>query len=90
DVFTELFGVRNSLQFRVDVMNFTNLLNKEWGQGSTFVQNRLLTNPSKDASGALRYRFNNISGKLLDHTFDKTATIFDVYRIQFGFRYNFN
>ena len=33
DVFTNFWGKRHTLQFRADVLNFANLLNKDWGVG---------------------------------------------------------
>ena len=62
DLFTNLGGGRHSLQFRADFLNFSNLLNHDWGVGQRFVGttaaglNQPLTNAAVDANGAARYR----------------------------------
>lgn len=90
EVYADFLGKRNTLQFRADILNFGNLLNKNWGVGQSLVSNSPLTNPGVDANGVSTYRLRNISGKLLDQTFQYNAGIADVYRIQFSIRYIFN
>jgi hypothetical protein len=89
EVFTELFGKRNSLQFRMDILNFTNLLSSDWGLSQRFVTTQPLINVAP-VDGKVLYQLRAVNGKLIDHTFEKTAGIDDVYRIQFGVRYTFN
>jgi len=43
-----------------------------------------------DSQGRPLYRLRNIGDKLLDRTFQQSATINDVYRIQLSLRYTFN
>lgn len=81
---------KNTLQIRFDILNFTNLLNSEWGVGDVFNTTQPLTNPSVDGEGRSLYRLRNIGGELVTETFQPSATIFDVYRLQLGFRFNFN
>lgn len=85
---------KNTLQVRFDILNFTNLLNKDWGVGDVFTSTSPLVigsgRPTVDADGKSIYRLRSIGGKLVDKTFQPSATIFDVYRIQLGFRFNFN
>ncbi len=52
DVFKNIAGRRNSLQFRVDIANFGNLLNSDWGVGQRLVNAQPLdqSRPA-DASG---------------------------------------
>lgn len=90
EVFTELFGKRNALQFRADILNVGNLLNKDWGIGNTVVSTSPLISRGADSQGKAFYRLRNIGDKLISKTFDKTAGISDVYRIQFSVRYMFN
>lgn len=93
DLFTNFMGKRNTLQFRIDFLNFTNLLNKDWGVSQRMVNNQPLVVPSSgnpDANGKMTYRLRNINGKLMTTTFEDNVTIYDVFRIQFGLRYNFN
>ncbi|AFH49935.1 Hypothetical protein IALB_2232 [Ignavibacterium album JCM 16511] len=90
EFYGEFIGKKNSLQVRVDILNFTNLLNKNWGVGDEFVTTSPLIFRSIDTEGKPVYRLRSVGGKLIDKTFQKSATVLDVYRIQLGIRYNFN
>ncbi len=90
EFYTELLGKKNSLQFRLDILNFTNLLNKSWGVGDVFTTTQPLIFRSVDSEGKPVFRLRNIGDKLIDKTFQPSANVFDVYRIQFGIRYIFN
>ena len=94
DVFKEIGGRRHSGQIRLDVTNFGNLLNKNWGVSQRLVQRQILTNPGVDANGALTYRFalvnaNTASQKLLDTSYQSGSSIADVYVLMLSFRYTF-
>jgi hypothetical protein len=73
----------------MDIDNFTNLLNHDWGVGQRLISNTPLTDPSVDANGALRYRLRAISGKLMSSSYERTSFLSDVYRIMFSIRYMF-
>lgn len=96
DIFGNLFEKRNTLQFRVDFLNFGNLLNKNWGVGQRLVTTQPLVVPAKadggpaDANGAAQYRLKNTNGKLLSTSYEQTNGMADVFRIMFSLRYNFN
>jgi hypothetical protein len=94
DIFTNIGSKRHGLQARIDIFNFSNLLNKNWGLGWRLVNNTPLTNPAVDAQGRATYRLRVINNQLMDHSLERTATLTsssgDVYRIQFSFRYTFN
>jgi hypothetical protein len=90
DLFTNLGGKRNALQFRVDIFNFSNLVNKNWGVGQSFVTTSPLVSPSVDAQGRLQYRMRVIGGQLISNSFQQTAGLSDVYRVQFSLKYSFN
>jgi hypothetical protein len=92
EVFTDLFNRRNTLQFRIDILNIGNLLNKEWGVGQRLVHNQPLIPASSrvDGNGEALYRLRSIGGELMSESFEQTAGIDDVYRIQFSLRYIFN
>jgi hypothetical protein len=90
EVFAEIFGKRNTLQFRADILNVGNLLNKDWGVGDAVVSTSPLISRGADAQGKAFYRLRNIGNKLISTTFDKTVGVTDVYRIQFSVRYMFN
>jgi hypothetical protein len=89
EAYTELFGKRNSLQFRIDIINVANLLNKNWGISQRLVTTSPLINqPTTD--GRVSYQLRTVNGKLIDHTFEPTAGIDDVFKLQLGLRYTFN
>jgi hypothetical protein len=90
DVFTDVGGKRNSLQFRIDIINVGNLLNKNWGVGQRLVSTQPLVARGADAQGRARYRLRNIGPELLSTPLEQTAGLGDVYRIQLGVRYTFN
>lgn len=93
DLFHSIKGMRHSGQIRLDITNFGNMLNHNWGVGQTMIQNRILTNPAADAQGRLSYRLATISTSsgpaLISKTFQTTAGIADVYVMMLSFRYTF-
>lgn len=91
DLFTNVGGQRNTVQIRLDILNFANMLNNDWGTGYRFVQTQPLVARGADASGAARHRFRNVGNQLLaPQSFERTAFERDVWRMQLGVRYNFN
>jgi hypothetical protein len=94
DLFTSIGGMKHSGQIRLDITNFGNMLNHNWGVGWSMYNNRVLTNPAADANGALSYRLatrTTSSGPvLLTNTFQRTAGSSDVYVMMLSFRYTFN
>ncbi|MBI3492183.1 MAG: TonB-dependent receptor [Acidobacteria bacterium] len=93
DVFHSIGGRRHSGQIRLDITNFGNLLNHDWGVGQTMIQNRILSPQGADAQGRALYRLatvNTASGPaLVSKTFQTTAGISDVYVMMLSFRYTF-
>ena len=89
DVFTNLGGERHRFQFRVDVINFGNLLNSDWGVAQRLVSNQPLTNPAADAQGRATYRLRVINGQLMNKSLEQTADLNDVYRVMFSLKYFF-
>ncbi len=55
DVSRRIGGQPNSLQVRLDFLNFTNFLKSDWGVSQTLVTSRPLASAGVDASGASRY-----------------------------------
>jgi hypothetical protein len=90
DLFTDIGGKRHALQARIDIFNVGNLLNKSWGVGDRFLNDRPLTSPRADSEGRLSYRLATSGSELLSQSTEKTAGLSDVYSIQFSFRYSFN
>ncbi|MCL4821639.1 MAG: carboxypeptidase regulatory-like domain-containing protein [Vicinamibacteria bacterium] len=96
DLFTNIGGKKHSLQFRADILNVGNLISKNWGLSQFLTSTSPLVVPASnaggpvDASGRPRYTLRNIGGQLMNTSFQKSASINDVYRVQFSLRYNFN
>ncbi len=93
DVFVGTKGMRHAGQIRLDILNFGNLLNHNWGQGYSMYANRILTTPAADANLALSYRMAYITTAtdriLVPQTFQRTAGSSDVYVMMLSFRYSF-
>jgi len=95
EFFTNLLEKKNALEFRIDLLNVGNLLNKKWGVGKRY---RFTSNNSvqplqfmrADADGVPVFRFRNTGNQLLTDPLEQTTEITDVFRIQFGIRYTFN
>jgi hypothetical protein len=89
DIFRNVFGRRQNLQVRLDIQNVGNLINNDWGISQRVINNQPLVAAGADAAGRPTYRFRNIGTELLPQTFQPTASVFDVYRMQLGVRYLF-
>ena len=90
DVFKNVKGRRNAGQFRIDIQNFGNMLNSNWGVGQRLIRNNILTTPAADANGRLGYRMQVVNNQLVRNTFESTSGILDVYQFMLSFRYSFN
>lgn len=90
DVFFKIGGQSHKLQFRADILNFTNLLNHSWGVGTQFNSNQPLLPAGADAQGRATYRLRILNNALMNESFRPSAGINDVYRIQLGVKYFFN
>jgi hypothetical protein len=95
-VFTDIGGKRNKLEIRLDILNFSNRLNHNWGVGQRLVNTQPLIVPTAaqggpaDAQGRAQYRLRNIGAQLISKTYEPTAGLGDVFRLQLGIRYTFN
>jgi len=90
DVFRRVSGAKHSGQIRLDITNFGNLLNHNWGVGQRIINPQILTSPSADAQGRLTYNLQSLSGNLLTSPLQTSAGIGDVYVMMLSFRYTFN
>ena len=90
DVFHRVGGARHSGQIRLDITNFGNLLNHNWGVSQRLVNNQILTSPAVDAQGRLSYTMQTANGNLLTSPWQTNAGIADVYVMMLSFRYQFN
>jgi Carboxypeptidase regulatory-like domain len=97
DLFRNVGGQRNGFQIRVDILNFGNLLNDNWGVQqrpvgtiNTNQQLQILTNPGIDAQGRSNYNLAVVNNQLITRTFQSSATTGDVYQFMVSLRYLFN
>jgi hypothetical protein len=91
DVFKDIKGKRNAGQFRIDIQNFGNMLNSNWGVGQRVIRNNILIpNTAPDAQGRLSYRMQVVSNQLVSKSFESTSGLVDVYQFMLSFRYSFN
>ncbi|MDH4090927.1 MAG: carboxypeptidase regulatory-like domain-containing protein [Cyclobacteriaceae bacterium] len=90
EFFLDVKGKRNTLQFRVDIFNFGNLLNNKWGVGKTIINSSPLQVISINANGEPVYRFNTVNNVLQTDTYRTRVSIDDVWQMQLGLRYIFN
>jgi hypothetical protein len=89
DVFATLSGRRHSGQIRLDILNFGNLLNSDWGAGQRLIRNQILTNGGADTQGRATYRLAVVNNELLTTSYEKTAGFNDVWSMMVSFRYTF-
>jgi hypothetical protein len=95
DIFTNLGGKKNVLQFTVDIFNFGNLLNKNWGTFKLVNAPSILV-PTNQASlvpgGTVKptFRLQTDRNQPVTNTFRDNNTITSTYYMQFGLRYTFN
>ena len=86
---------------RLDIQNFGNMLNSNWGVAqrpvasiNTNNQIQILTNPGVDAQGRATYRLATVNNELIRDTYQSSATISqyitDVYQFMVSLRYSFN
>lgn len=90
DVSRRIAGRANSLQIRLDILNFSNFLNKNWGVSQGLVTNRPLASAGVDISGASQYRLATVGTALISKSYVKFVNTTDVWRMQLGVRYAFN
>ncbi len=104
DLFKDIGNKRHALQFRADILNFTNLLNSSWGVGQRYtvsgqfqpinIQPLIVPSSSQggaaDLQGRAQYRLAVVNNQLITNSLQQTAAIADVYRVQFSFTSSFN
>ncbi len=84
-------GASHRLQVRLDMLNFTNWLNHNWGVGSSLTTSSPLTYRGQNAAGEPTYYLYAPGGQLITSTFKKSASVTnDVWRMQLAVKYFFN
>ena len=99
DFSIKIAGKKNTFQFRADILNFTNLLNRNWGVSQratapnilSVVRNQGATLANGFIPGVQLAQQVDEQGKvsLAKDTFIKNASVFDVWQAQFTLRYIF-
>ncbi|MEY3350497.1 MAG: hypothetical protein RIQ50_608 [Bacteroidota bacterium] len=89
DVFTNIGKRRNTIQVSLDILNFTNLLNKEWGVvKATTIRNPLVF-AGYNSAGQPTYRMSQIGGQLVTSPYTTVQSFASTWGLQFGVRYIF-
>jgi hypothetical protein len=96
DFFIKIAGKKNSFQFRADILNFTNFLNRDWGISQRAGTNILAVAQAPSSSNnftpfyTLGLQTDNEGKRFLARdSFQKNASISDVWQAQFTLRYTF-
>lgn len=85
-------GQRNTLQFSLDVLNFGNLLNNEWGVYKTNAlsnSGKILRYEGKDASNVPSFSMVKVNGEYPTETYSPLYNYSQVWQLQIGVRYIF-
>jgi len=95
DIFHDIGGKRNTLQFTVDIFNFGNMLNKSWGIFQSINAPAILVPTNQNAivaNGDIRptFRLQTDRGMPATSTFRDNNSFNSVWYMQFGLRYTFN
>jgi hypothetical protein len=101
DFFVNVAGKRNTIQLSLDILNFGNLLNSNWGKSPFYNQNNILVMTNSTASPGIlpvvaggtvipTFRLNPYNNAMLTKTFSNTVGYASTYSMQFGIRYIFN
>jgi len=95
EIFVKTGKNKNALQFTLDIFNFGNLINSDWGKSKTINASSILipTNPTSLVAGGTvvpTFRLAASQGAPVTNTFRDNVSVFSTYSMQFGLRYNFN
>src|SRR5690606_9530014 len=105
DLYTNIGNKKNTLQLSLDVINFGNLLNKNWGIqsrlndaqmviGNKKIQgvssgNPVLNNANTPANGIPEFNMNVINNQLQTTPFQNVSNLSTTWQMQIGLRYIF-
>lgn len=95
DLFTNIGKTKNTLQFTIDIFNFGNLLNKNWGIYQTVNASGILVPTNQNAlvaGGTVKptFRLQTDRNQPVQSTFRNNVSLSSTYYMQFGLRYIFN
>ncbi len=89
DVFTNIGNRRNTLQFSVDVLNFPNLINSQWGTRKQIVTSQPLVFVGYNTTGQPVFRLNSANNQPVVNPFQNNLSTLSTWGIQLGLRYIF-
>jgi hypothetical protein len=95
DLFANVVGKRNTLQFTVDILNLANLINKDWGKILVTNASNILVpqNVSSIVPGGTTkptFQLQTVGTGLATTTYRDLLSVGATYSMQFGLRYIFN
>ncbi len=93
DLFVNVGGKRNTIQFTVDVFNFGNMLNSDWGLFKSINASSILVPTNSITPGGTTrptFRLASDRGAPVTQSFRNNVSIASTYYMQFGLRYIFN
>ena len=97
DFYVTVGGKRNTIRFTMDIFNFTNLINRNWGilktPNRTNLLNFLRVETTGDNTGKPVFSFpyfDNTNKIPLTSTFQNSTSQASRYQVQMGIRYIFN
>lgn len=93
DLFIKIGGKQNNFQVRADILNFTNLVNKDWGVSQRATNRNVLSYRTTTANVPFYQLATQTDADgtryLIKDTFQKNASVFDVWQAQISLRYIF-
>ncbi len=94
DINLVIKGKKNSFQFRADILNFTNMINRDWGVSQRATNPSVLAFDSANAANVPFYKLAtqtdpNGNRYLIKDTYQKNSSTSDVWQLQFTLRYIF-
>jgi hypothetical protein len=97
DFFVKVGGHRNTIRFTMDIFNFSNLLNRNWGIFKTTNRTNLLNFLRVETTGpnagkpVFTFPYQDAANRVpLSSTFQNSTGLGSRYQIQMGVRYIFN
>jgi len=93
DVSVNIAGKRNTLQFTVDILNFGNLLNSEWGVNKNMFEandGQILRYEGRDGNNVPRFSMvTDSDGNYLSNSYSTFYNYNQLWSLQLGVRYIF-
>lgn len=91
DFSLKLGNKKHSLQFSMDVLNFTNMVNRSWGNRTRLVYSnaRILRWVSNTSTGVPQFAMNTVSGQKPVRSYETSPTVASTWGMQLGLRYFF-